>query len=73
MIIIEFLWKTVKALARLVFWLITARDCRHCKYSKEAYCDLECHHDKNTRYGKNRCRSTIWRCDFKRKRGENND
>ena len=73
MILLEFMWWLIKFLfycvARPIIWVITARDCRHCKHSctnhmGQCYCGFGEHHYKYE------CKRTPWRCNFERKRRE---
>lgn len=84
MIIIEFLWDVLREacyyIPRFIIWIITARDCKHCKYREELYCS---YYDDKWTCSCNRifsnaeeqkfyesCMSTPWRCNFKRKKKE---
>lgn len=69
MIIIEFLLRLIYyifyLLARPVIWLITARDCRHCKYGGcnhqgTAYCRRDYCVEED-------CKEVPWRRNFERK------
>ena len=68
MIIIEFLWYLIKFLfyyiTRPFIWLITARDCKHCKhaaFNHQGYCFCN-----GVGVDEDECKSTSWRCNFKR-------
>ena len=66
MIVIEYLWKLIKALfyytVRPIVWLLTARDCKRCEHlSCWGYCTLAC--SKMTK-----CQESVHRCNFKRLR-----
>ncbi len=79
MILLEFLWQIVKKVSyhilRLVIWLITARDCRHCQYGRWnghgkgwntknwTRCDIKKYSEKE------KCMACPWRCNFKRSKG----
>ena len=65
MILIEYLWKFIKALfyytVRPIVWLLTARDCKRCKhFSVWGYCTL-----KNWS-NRTKCKDSVHRCHFER-------
>lgn len=76
MILLEFLWGCIKWLfyytTRPVIWIITARDCRHCKYGRQFttnrwyYNPFGWYCDRNYIPDKIACWSTPWRCKFEK-------
>ena len=77
MIILEFLWLFIKWIfyytTRPIIWLITARDCRHCRYGvwlkvfKSYYNPFNWGCDVTVCDQKYACQSTPWRCHFERR------
>lgn len=71
MIIIEAIIEVIRWLARCIFWLITARDCDHCKYhggcqyTNPGFEGWDMYHD---------CKNSVTRVNFVRKKkdGEGN-
>jgi hypothetical protein len=65
MIIIEFLFGIIKFIGfwvlRFLFWIITARDCKHCKYSYFGSCRLTTYIPQ-----KEACRKSITRKYFEK-------
>ncbi len=65
----EWIWLNIlKPLIRFPYWLITARDCRHCKHSywRNLY-SLNCSKSGKDCY-RTECYKTITRKDFERKK-----
>ena len=71
MIIAEFLaWLLKKAgyaVSRPVIWLVTARDCRHCKHGMRGYANRYCC-TLNYVPAIDKCRSTPWKSSFERRK-----
>lgn len=59
---------------RPIIWIVTARDCRHCKYGRWNtyscwYCDpFGWHCGIGWIPDEEKCQSTPWRCKFKRRK-----
>ena len=82
MIIIEFIAKSIKimcwCIARFIVWIVTARDCRHCKYGELTYCYADDYYkckkaesETNSMYDYTQnvmdCKNSILRKNFERK------
>lgn len=70
MILLEFMWWSIKTIfwfvARPIIWIITARDCRHCKNGRTNHMgDCFCGFHNPTKEAA--CKETPWRCYFERK------
>ena len=65
MILLEFIFGIIKKVLRFFVWLITARDCEHCKYGTFTkwgwWCNINEFEKKKT------CKTTVMRCYFKRR------
>lgn len=70
MIIIEFLKWLFWQIVRFFVWVITARDCEHCKHSYIGFWGIRC-----GRYQKecDECLRSIKRKYFEKERGSSND
>lgn len=65
MIIIEYIGEIIKSIVRFFVWIITARDCDHCKNCRytlfaSKFCALSWEIEE-------KCKSTPHRCHFERK------
>lgn len=81
MILLEFVQSVLKKIfyftLRPIIWIITARDCRHCKHGR--WCTESTWYNDPFGWccGKNyspdtwACMKTPWRCKFERRRKEN--
>lgn len=77
MILLEFLWGLIKWLfyyiTRPIIWIITARDCRHCRHgcwnttSRWYYDPFGWHCGRDYHPDKVACYETSWRCKFERR------